>query len=55
MDHGNDAHGNGQAIQAALVEGYRQMAADIAREREAGAWTEALVEDAFCVDQEPTL
>jgi hypothetical protein len=53
MDHDADAHDNSRTSQAAWAEGYRQMAADREQEAEAEEWTEALVGDAFGVDQEP--
>ena len=52
MDHDADAHDNSRTSQAALALGYRQMAADIEHEKEAEEWAEALVGDAFGVDQE---
>jgi hypothetical protein len=53
MDHDANAHESNQAREAALAEGYRQMAADREQEAEAEEWTEELVGDAFGVDQEP--
>ena len=41
----NAAQESSKAKQSALAEGYRQMAADRAREMEAEEWTEALVGD----------
>jgi hypothetical protein len=53
MDHDTDADDNSRTSQAALAEGYRQMAADIEHEKEAEEWAEALIGDALGVDQEP--
>jgi hypothetical protein len=39
-----------QPKQAALLEGYRQMAADRERELEAEEWTEALIGDILGID-----
>jgi hypothetical protein len=52
VDHNADAHDNNRTSQAALAESYRQMAADIEHEKDAEEWAEALVGDAFGVDQE---
>jgi hypothetical protein len=53
MDHDADEYETNRASANDLAEGYRQMAADIEHEMEAEEWTEAMVGDAFGVDQEP--
>jgi hypothetical protein len=45
MDRDIDMHESSQAKEAALAEGYRQMAADIEHEMEAEGWAEALIGD----------
>jgi hypothetical protein len=45
MDHETVATEDGSESEAALLEGYRQMAADQEQEKEAEEWTEALVGD----------
>lgn len=53
MDHDAVAQKPGWTKEADLAEGYRQMAADVEREAEATEWIEALIGDAFGVDQQP--
>jgi vacuolar-type H+-ATPase catalytic subunit A/Vma1 len=45
MEHDSAAHESSLAKEAALAEGYRQMAADIEHEMEAEEWAEALIGD----------
>ncbi|MGO9318283.1 MAG: hypothetical protein ACLPXT_08610 [Terracidiphilus sp.] len=45
MDRDTDTHESSQAKEAALVEDYRQMAADREWEAEAEGWVEALIGD----------
>jgi len=45
MDSGSDAQETRGLSQAALIEGYRQMAADGEQEAEAEEWAEALIGD----------
>lgn len=47
MDHEDTAQAASQISQAALAEGYRQMADDTEHEIEAEEWTEAMIGDAF--------
>jgi hypothetical protein len=47
MDHGIGTIEDGSEGEAALLEGYRQMAADQEQEKEAEEWAEATIGDAF--------
>jgi hypothetical protein len=52
MDHDTEAHDNSQTSQAALAEGYRQMAADREHEAQAQEWAEALIGDTMEAEEE---